>query len=342
MKSKEHNVKTKNTIDNTKEKQKKRFRVIDAHLHVMNTNLNLPTHFLGIKRTSATVEKTLEAMDKGGVDKAILITYTSVDIAKALRFDPVKSLPVYSKEYSVAACKKYPDRFYWFTDHVDPSRKGYLDDLKRDLDNGAKGVKILSAFHGFLPDNKGFMRVYELCRERKKPVIIDGYYWAFESMPPNKESAERRKAARSIEGYAACLEKIFQAFPTVPFSLAHAGTVAHVSQYPVIYKLIKEHPNVYCDFGMAVGFSDQWLASLVRAVGPERVMYGTDWPYWSSDGSNSYLTGSFRHSLITQISALSNKDKQLILAGNAERFVKFLLPIDRSGARKAEGNRKTI
>ncbi|MDD2764620.1 MAG: amidohydrolase family protein, partial [Opitutaceae bacterium] len=144
-----------------------RYRVIDAHLHMFNTNLDLPAHFVGAQRENATTEKTLAAMDKGGVDKAFLITYTSADIGRDMppHVDPVGSLPLYSKEYMVDAWKAHRDRFYWFTDHVDPSRKGYLDDLQRDLEMGAEGVKLLPAFHGFLPDNPGFTPVYELCRK---------------------------------------------------------------------------------------------------------------------------------------------------------------------------------
>ena len=108
----------------------KRYRIIDAHLHLFNTALNLPCHFEK-HRTNATVEKALAAMDRGGVEKAFLISYTSLDIARGIRqLDPHKVLPLYSKEYQVAAWRRHPDRFSWITNHVDPSRKGYLDDLR--------------------------------------------------------------------------------------------------------------------------------------------------------------------------------------------------------------------
>ena len=75
-----------------------RYRVIDAHVHVFNTWHKLPTHFDGVPRTSATVENTVAALDAGGVEKAFLITYTSLDIGRGMPpgVDPVKSLPVYS------------------------------------------------------------------------------------------------------------------------------------------------------------------------------------------------------------------------------------------------------
>ena len=307
---------------------RKHYRVIDTHLHMFNTKLNLPTHFGGEARENATVEKTIAAMKKGGVEKAFLISYTSVDIARDMppNVDPAASLPVYSREYMIDAWKANREMFYWFPDHVDPSRAGYLEDLQRDLEQGAEGVKILSAFHGFLPDNPGFVPVYEMCRKFNKPVIIDGSFWYFGNMPPNKESQERQKEAATIAGYTKMLAEVFRGFPTVAFSLAHTGTASQMSDYDEIYKLISDNPNVSCDIAASPGYGPDWLENLVRAVGAAKVMYGTDWPYWAT-GVDSYLTGGRRWTMVTDdCPNLSELEKRLILAENADRFIKNQLP----------------
>jgi len=302
-----------------------RWRVIDTHLHIFNAALNLPAHFGGRARRWATAEKTIAALRRGGVAKAFLITYTARDIASQVA-DPERSAPVYSKAYMVTAWQRHRDLFYWFPDHVDPSRGGYLQALERDLGKGASGVKILSAFHGFLPDNPGFMPVYELCRRYRKPVIIDGSFWYFQHMPPRKEPPARQKEAMHYAGYAKTLRTVFRAFPDVPFSLAHAGTARTMADYKEIYKLLGEHPNASCDVAAALGYGPSWLERLVREVGAEKVMYGTDWPYWSS-GLDSYLTGARRWTMIAnECAGLSDEQKRCILAGNAERFLKFELP----------------
>jgi len=324
------------------------FTVIDAHLHMFNTNNNLPNHLGGVPREWATMEKTVEALRRGGVSKAFLISYSSMDIRRdnSGRVDPIKSSPLYSKQYMVDAWKKYPDLFYWFTDQVDPSRYGYLEDLHQDLEMGAAGAKILSAFHGYLPDHPGFMPAYELCRRYNRPVILDGSFWYMNNrgqyMIPYKESSERLRLCRTIEGFCQTLETVLKAFPTVSFSLAHTGTASRSADYDAIFKLMADHPNAYCDVAASVDYGAEWLQRLVKAVGPRKVMYGTDWPYWVA-GTDAYRSGSRRWTMITQeCPQLSMADKRLILAGNAERFLRNELADPEADKEAAESRRIAV
>jgi membrane dipeptidase len=317
----------------------KPYRVIDTHLHLFNTHTKLPAHFGGLTYEMATAEATVDALQRGGVDKAFLISYTSVDIHQQMPkgVDPKSLLPLYSKDYQVATWKRYPDLFYWFPDHIDPARPGYLDDLQHDLEMGASGIKLLPVFHGFWPDHPGFLPVYELCRKLKKPVIVDLSYWYLEFMPPEKESPRRRGMVKSFADYAKLVAPIFRQFPEVPFSMAHAGTARTLADYDAIFRLIDDHPNVSCDLAAATGFNGPaWLERLVNAVGAERVMYGTDWPYWTN-GPDSYTTGSARWTRIADESPfLIEGEKQAILAGNAERFLRFQRPPS-DGALRQQG-----
>jgi len=82
------------------------------------------------------------------------------------------------------------------------------------------------------------------------------------------------------------------------------------------------HPNLSCDVAAVMDFSPKFIEELSTAVGPRKIMYGTDSPYWFK-GPESYRTGSRRWSIIAEeCSFLSEADKQLLLAGNAERFVR--------------------
>jgi membrane dipeptidase len=286
----------------------------------------------------ASAESTVDALRRGGVDKAFLISYTSVDVHQQMPrgVDPKSLLPLYSRDYQIATWKKYPDLFYWVPDHIDPSRAGYLEDLQHDLGMGASGIKLLPIFHGFWPDHPGFLPVYELCRMQRKPVIIDLSYWYLEFMPPEQEPEHRRKRVKTFGDYAKLIAPIFRQFPDVPFSLAHAGTAHTDADYDAIYQLINDHPNLSCDIAAAVGSAKaDWLERLVRAVGADKVMYGTDWPYWTN-GPDAYTTGSARWTRITDESPfLIDEEKHAILAGNAERFLRFELPPASSALRKS-------
>lgn len=312
------------------------YRVFDTHLHMFKTSLNLPVHFAGAQRENATIERTLAAMEMGGVEMAMLIGYGPDDVARGMLSydDPVRPMSLYSKGYMMSAWKAHRDKSFWSTNDADPSRVGYLDDLWQDLDEGADGVSLMPAFHGFLPDNPSFTPVYELCRKRGKPVIIDGSYRYRDNESSNKDTQQQRASARKITSYVKTLADVFSSFPTVACSLAHAGTVLRAPDYDEIYKLITDHPNTYCNtagvkgyVGQFNGYNATWLEDLVRAVGVERVMYGTDRPYWGV-GKDAYLKGSRLWAIVAgECPSLTEGQKRQIIFENADRFLRNRVPL---------------
>jgi membrane dipeptidase len=108
--------------------------------------------------------------------------------------------------------------------------------------------------------------------------------------------------------------------------LAHCATARNEEEYQEIFPLIAAHENLSCDIAAATAYGPQWLERLVAAVGARKVMYGTDWPYWSS-GPESYLAGGRRWRMITdECKTLSAGQQQGILGGNALKFVRNELP----------------
>jgi predicted TIM-barrel fold metal-dependent hydrolase len=96
--------------------------------------------------------------------------------------------------------------------------------------------------------------------------------------------------------------------------------------YKEIFALIARHPNLSCDLAAIMDYSPSFIHQLVKAVGPRRVMYGTDTPYWFKR-ADSYRSGSRRWTLIAdECSFLSDEEKQLLLADNAKRFARFEMP----------------
>jgi predicted TIM-barrel fold metal-dependent hydrolase len=321
------------------ERPRKRFRVIDAHFHTFNSKLQgsngIPFYY-----KDSTIEYELSLMDRGGVDKAFLITYNAEDVAAEMRsrgYSPVALKPVANHEYQVAAWQAHKDRFWYFPDGVNPLHEDYLQDLERNFDLGASGVKLLPMFHGLLPDNPAWLPVYELCQRRSKPVIIDWSWWIIgdteltrawnESVGygfnESKERQELCKSYKSMADWVKPMDPIFDKFSNLQISLAHIGTPRGREDYEHIFAFIARHPNAHCDLaGTPREWNPQFIEQLVKAVGPRRVMYGTDMPYWTQ-GPDSYLTGNPRWGVIADdCSFLSDTEKQLILADNAERFVR--------------------
>lgn len=76
---------------------------------------------------------------------------------------------------------------------------------------------------------------------------------------------------------------------------------------------ITEYPNIYLD--MSYWFTDGGIEDFVKEYGPERLLYGSGFPY-SYFGSNMLM---IRHADI------SEKDKEAIASGNMERIVRGVL-----------------
>lgn len=316
----------------------KKYRIIDTHVHLFNTRVMGAE---GVARITylgpdAAMEGYLAAAKAGGVDRGFLITYNAQDVARQLvtyKIDPASVRLVYNTAYQKSVWKKHPELFWWFPDHVDPTRETYLEDLQRDFEEGGAGVKLMPVFHGYLPDHPGFLPVYDLCRRYRKPIILDLSFWYMVGsgggappLLPAFELESRRNLVKRFSDYAKLIAPIFRQFSEVPFSLAHTGTAHREGDYDEIFPVIAEHANVSCDIAAATGYSAAFVQRLVKAVGAHKVMYGTDWPYWAS-GPQSYLKGDRRWTMITEeCPELNEQQKRMILAGNAERFVKCQMP----------------
>jgi predicted TIM-barrel fold metal-dependent hydrolase len=324
--------------------ERPRYRVIDTHVHLFDARRLGTSGIPNLQYLSldATIEGCVAAMKRGSVERGFLITYNAQDVAAQLRnykVDPAAVRLVYNTAYQRTALSKHPDLFWWFPDHVDPLRETYLEDLQKNFEEGATGIKLLPVFHGYFPDHPGFLPVYEMCRKHKKPIVLDLSFWYLKDMPAINELEARRNSIKRFSDYAKLLAPVLKQFADVPVSLAHTGTAAKVSDYDEIFPFIAEHPNLSCDIAASTGYSAAWLEKLVKAVGAGKVMYGTDWPYWTN-GPESYLKGERRWTMIANdCPSLTDEEKRAILAENAERFVQFKLPVQivRNG-KEAQGD----
>ena len=320
---------------------RKDFRVIDTHQHVRNTGAEIPGGIPSWTEQGA-IDFLIQAMDRGGVDKGFLISYNAEDVQSILRFagySPVDLRPLFNKEYHVKSWQAHKDRFWWFPDGVNPVHEDYLEVLERDFERGASGVKLMPILHGLLPDHPAWHPVYELCRKHRKPVIIDESWWYLGKYPIFNELPERRNLVKfqSFADYARILEPIFEEFSDVPISLAHCGSARVWEDYEHIFNLMARHANLSCDLAQVTAmmslrnrdrdYTPSFIQRLVKAVGARKVMYGSDAPGWFKKGVNNYRTGRNRWTIIgEECTFLSDEEKQLILAGNAERFVRNELP----------------
>jgi predicted TIM-barrel fold metal-dependent hydrolase len=206
--------------------------VIDYHNHIWIGDSTGE----GFLDTPMTIDVLLKEMDKGDVEIAGVCS-----IAQSI-----------NNEYVIENCKKYPDRIFGYA-FENPREKGAVEDFRRCLDQGQKGLKLHPRFHGYfisLIDLVG--PLMELCEEYKVPMFAHGGDEEFNT--------------------PFLFEELAKEFPRVPVIIGHMG--AH-SMADLAIKVAKRNKNVYLDT------SDATLENVKTALRQglvDKMFMSTDWP----------------------------------------------------------------
>jgi len=148
---------------------------------------------------------------------------------------------------------------------VVPGGDGWREDAERRLDEGFVAIKIHGPANGYAVGPETVAPVMELARERCVPVT-------FHFSDPDG------------------LEKLAAAFPDVTMVFFHSGAQRGM-------EIASRHENVILETSVA---GNALIEKLVRAVGPERVMFGCDAPLcWCAKCDREEIgVGSYHENLI--------------------------------------------
>ena len=136
-----------------------------------------------------------------------------------------------------------------------------VEKLTRYAAEGALILKLHPAGQRFFPDSPEVAPVYETCEALGLPVIFHGGRAGIEP-----EYSQPFNLIRHYEG-------AFRDFPGVQFVLAHAGARDVAGAIP----LAQRYPNVWLGIhGQGVTV----LSQLIDEVGAQRLLFGTDWPFY--------------------------------------------------------------
>ena len=126
---------------------------------------------------------------------------------------------------------------------------------------GAKGLKLHPNFQRVHPNDPENFELYEEYAIYQLPLIMHSGLTGRE---------RNRKTFSSLE----FLETIPRNFPNIPFVLGHAG----ISQYEKGIALAQKYQNVYLELS---GQPARHIHHALSAVGADRLLFGTDWPFWN-------------------------------------------------------------
>jgi predicted TIM-barrel fold metal-dependent hydrolase len=288
--------------------------IIDIHVHTF------PTSAIGLQATggtnmsgcAGTVQELLALMAVGGVDKAAMMNMTPVADMREAALAAGKGPPDEVAQQMIERLKRRND---WTCqtarDHpslvpfisVDPSMgpEGVVAEVRRCREQGAVGIKLHPSSQRFNPDDPNLWPIYTEAESLEMPVLSHG---GFFPMDPESSDFSRPRA----------FARILRAHPRLRFVLAHMGN-GYIDES---LAMAKEFPNLHFDSSSVITgtieppqMSDDEAVALVRRFGAERILFGSDWPWYHPVRD------------IDRIEALplSADERRLILGENARRVI---------------------
>lgn len=171
--------------------------------------------------------------------------------------------------------------------------------------HGARGVKIHPVLQRFMPDDSRMHPTYQTCIDLGIPVL--------------SHSGSARGGATYAEPMA--FANLMRSFPDLTLVLAHMGggawrqTAAFAEAFPQVSFDLCE---IIAWTGAPNAPSSRELAKLILDVGPQRVMLGTDFPWYDLADTASR---------VMDLPLLSREQKAAMLGANAARILR--LPVTR-------------
>ena len=126
---------------------------------------------------------------------------------------------------------------------------------------GLKGVKLHPDTQRFKADEPKAMRIYEMCQSSGLPVLVHTGDSRFDNSNPGR------------------IANVLRQFPDLKFIGAHFGGW---SVWDEARRLLPDFPNLIVDTSSSsYWFEPEKAVEMIRSYGSERVMFGTDYPYWT-------------------------------------------------------------
>lgn len=277
--------------------------IVDVHSHAFQ----FPLHFTDDFREQAR-------RARAGVEVDLTVRYseyaaTATQADKTIVFGGKARLSGFwvEDEFVAEYVAANPEKLIGFLS-VDPTQAGWQDEMRhghREL--GLRGIKLLSMYAGFRPDDEQLDPLWKYATLHSLPVLLHTGT-TFIAQAPLDCTLPRH------------LDRVAIRFPEVKIIAAHLG---HPYE-PECVAVIRKHPNVYADVS-ALHYRPYQLYNsliLVQEYGVwDKLLFGSDYPFTTVDASidglrnlNQQLDGTRLPRLDTeQIEQLIHRDSLDIL-----------------------------
>lgn len=257
--------------------------IIDFHIHPFWTDAENMCFYPGSSKWEP--QKTVTDLKQAGI---ICACGSVIDrrpwedgIGEARGFEAIRLL----NDHALLLQENDPD-FYIPGVHIHPSYvKESCDELER---MHQKGVRLIGEL---VP----YMQGWSDYSSRELGQILDV-----------AEEFDMVVSYHSMDD--AQMETMIANHPGVTFVAAHPGDR---DKYPLHLERLKKYPNAYLDLSGTGLFRYGMLKHGVDMVGSEKFLFGTDYP----------ITNPHMYVQAVEFEAITEKDKELIFAGNAKRIL---------------------
>lgn len=247
-----------------------------------------------------TVEQLIADMDAAGVDKVVM---------QGIYFRHHETCVAQNRWY-IDWCRQYPDRLYGFATVQPLAGQQALDEVKRAIDHGLCGIgEILPDAQGHTMRHDAFLAVVELAISLDIPLCLHGAEPVGHPYPG--------RADTPLQDYVWLAEQ----YPDLNLILAHLGGL--LPYYELNRTIKKIMRNVYYDTAaIPLLYRPQVYKSVVEVVGPEKILYGSDYPLLIYPRRSR--TPDFTR-LLAEITdaGLTTDELDLILGGNIKQLLKL-------------------
>jgi len=281
--------------------------IIDVHVHLFPTQeigKQVVTEFQETYgagyHSFGTPDEYLADMARAGIDYGVMVSFAPDHQLKNMNFwttaitRPKKTKPA-----------QYPMLIPFVS--VSPTMKGRkpVEELEFRLKWGMRGVKIHPIAQGFPPDDPRMGPVYQWLVEHDLPILTHSGINVVDA-PERSEQTDLARPRRWLS--------VLAQFPTLRLILAHMGG----GFWDEAIDIARRYPQVMLDTAIALSAVEvegkNWLddaaaVEMIRAVGADRVLFGSDYPWIDPVGDIERIRSL----------ALTDEEQRLILGENAAR-----------------------
>ena len=185
------------------------------------------------------------------------------------------------------AIGRFPDKFFGYVT-VSP----WLDDIPldmyfRDKHSNMVGIKIHAAMHGSSINDKRYLPYLEFADKKGLPVLL--HTWEVADIIHIAQLAEK--------------------FRNAVFIVGHSAMRSYEVKQEVV-KAVRKYDNILVDTTISVAY-DGAIEWIVSQIGADRVLYGSDLPFYDC----RFVLGKLG------LSRLSDSEKLKILGENARKLL---------------------